>query len=172
MPLDDVYIHFQYARALAEGHPFQYNPGQPATSGATSLLYPVLLAAGYLVGFQGERLAWWAVGIGILSWIGSAWLVYGIIEQFSTRIMNFKPSIKEWLKFTSPPDPLSEFGEGESVGKRREFPEYFAGHHNSSAEQSEALTLAIAFILTGSLGWAFMSGMETGLMIFATLLTL
>src|SRR5215475_3677802 len=59
MPLDDTYIHFQYARVLAEGHPLQYNPGQPPTSGATSLLYPLVLAVGYVLGFQGERLAWW-----------------------------------------------------------------------------------------------------------------
>jgi hypothetical protein len=76
MPLDDTYIHFQYARAFAEGHPFRYNPDQPPTSGATSLLYPVVLALGYRIGFTGEALSWWALGIGILCWIGSAWLVY------------------------------------------------------------------------------------------------
>ena len=27
--LDDAYIHFAYARAFAEGHPFRYYPGAP-----------------------------------------------------------------------------------------------------------------------------------------------
>src|SRR5262245_54825234 len=63
MPLDDTYIHFQYARAIAQGQPLHYNPDQPATSGATSLLYPALLAVGYIIGFSGERLAWWALSI-------------------------------------------------------------------------------------------------------------
>src|SRR5215510_3257435 len=53
MPLDDVYIHFQYARQLAAGQPYVYNPGLPPSSGATSFLYPYILAVGYLIGFQG-----------------------------------------------------------------------------------------------------------------------
>ena len=31
LPLDDVYIHFQYARQLAAGEPYVYNPGLPPT---------------------------------------------------------------------------------------------------------------------------------------------
>ncbi|MGV2435555.1 MAG UNVERIFIED_CONTAM: hypothetical protein LVT10_12320 [Anaerolineae bacterium] len=27
LPLDDVYIHFQYAKQLVAGQPYQYNPG-------------------------------------------------------------------------------------------------------------------------------------------------
>lgn len=64
LPVDDVYIHFQYARQLVNGEPFVYNPGLPPTSGATSLIYPFVLAAGYALGFQGLGLAVWAVGIG------------------------------------------------------------------------------------------------------------
>lgn len=78
MPLDDAYIHFQYARAFAEGHAFRYNADQPPTSGATSFLYPILLAIGYRFGLNGEALAWWALAIGILAWFGAAWYVYKI----------------------------------------------------------------------------------------------
>ncbi|MBN1563608.1 MAG: hypothetical protein JXA10_07210, partial [Anaerolineae bacterium] len=78
MPLDDTYIHFQYARQMAEGHPFVYNTGDPATSGGTSLLYPPLLAAGYLLGFTGWALAYWALALGIVFFLGSAWLIYRI----------------------------------------------------------------------------------------------
>jgi hypothetical protein len=80
LPLDDVYIHFQYARQLASGQPFIYNPGQPPTSGATSLLYPFILALGYLLGFHDLRLGLWAIGVGALSLAGSAWLVYRLVK--------------------------------------------------------------------------------------------
>lgn len=42
-PLDDAWIHAVYARSLAREGALAYNPGTPAT-GATSLLWPVLLA--------------------------------------------------------------------------------------------------------------------------------
>jgi hypothetical protein len=124
MPLDDAYIHFQYARALAEGHPFRYNADQPPTSGATSLLYPLLLAIGYRLGFTDEALSWWALGIGALTWLGSAWLIFRLIS--------------------------------------------------AEDETASVLALGVAalFAVHGSLAWAFVSGMETGLFIYAALLTL
>ncbi|GAB4412700.1 MAG: hypothetical protein Kow00106_07410 [Anaerolineae bacterium] len=76
MPLDDTYIHFQYARQWAAGEPFRYYPGDPHSSGATSLLYPLLLAIGYRLGFTGWTLSYWALGIGLLSFVGATWLVY------------------------------------------------------------------------------------------------
>ena len=54
LPLDDTYIYLQYARNLAHGHFMQFNAGDPPTSGATSFLYPILLAAGYLIGFRSD----------------------------------------------------------------------------------------------------------------------
>ena len=59
-PLDDVFIHFDYARATARGHPFQWSVGNGYSSGNTSLLYPFVLAAGYWVGFRGTSLMVWA----------------------------------------------------------------------------------------------------------------
>jgi hypothetical protein len=76
MPLDDTYIHFQYARQFARGEPMAYTPGDPPTSGATSLLYPPLLAAGYELGFTGWSLAYWALAIGATCLFGASWLVY------------------------------------------------------------------------------------------------
>jgi hypothetical protein len=76
MPLDDTYIHFQYARQFARGEPMVYSPGDPPTSGATSLLYPPLLAVGYELGFTGWSLAYWALVIGATCLFGASWLVY------------------------------------------------------------------------------------------------
>ena len=84
MPLDDVYIHFQYARQIAAGQPYIYNPGLPATSGATSFLYPYILAVGYLAGFQGLKLGLWAMAVGAAAFIATMCLVYKLVRLLGT----------------------------------------------------------------------------------------
>jgi hypothetical protein len=74
-PLDDAYIHFQYARQIVAGDPWQYNSGDPPSTGATSLLYPFILAAGLFVGAGDEGLVWFALALGAISLIVSAILV-------------------------------------------------------------------------------------------------
>ena len=59
-PLDDVFIHFDYARSTALGHPFEWVPGNGYSSGNTSLTYPFVLAFGWLVGFRENQLMIWA----------------------------------------------------------------------------------------------------------------
>ncbi len=49
VPLDDAWIHFQFARNLARGDGLSFNPGHP-TSGSTAPLWTLLLAAVYIVG--------------------------------------------------------------------------------------------------------------------------
>src|SRR5258708_4068402 len=56
--LDDAYIHFQYARAIAEGHPLRFEPGAPVTSGCTSMLWPIVLASFWGLGAGGYALKW------------------------------------------------------------------------------------------------------------------
>lgn len=83
MPLDDAYIHFQYAKSIASGQPYAYNPGLPPTSGATSFLYPYLLAVGHLIGFRELSLGYWAAGIGALALAAAGWLVYQLCREFA-----------------------------------------------------------------------------------------
>jgi hypothetical protein len=66
----DLYLVCQYARAMAEGHPFQYNAGEAATTGATSLLHTGILAAAHRVGFRGEGLIAFAIlsGAALFVW--------------------------------------------------------------------------------------------------------
>ncbi len=123
MPLDDVYIHFQYARQMALGEPYVYNSGGDPTSGATSFLYPFVLAAGYLVGFRELWPGLWAMLVGAAALFVSLWAVYLLVRDFDAP---------RWL----------------------------------------ALLSVLSFGLTGSVAWHFMSGMETGLMMAFTLLTL
>ncbi len=90
MPVDDAYIHFQYARQLAEGKPYVYNDGYPPTSGATSLLYPYVLAVGYLLGFQALNLGLWAMLVGGVALALSGWSVYHIGRRAG---VDFVPSV-------------------------------------------------------------------------------
>ncbi len=64
VPLDDSFIHFQYARRFAEGHPFTFTEGGGFSSGATSFIWPILLAPFHLVGFRGLGIVWavWLLG--------------------------------------------------------------------------------------------------------------
>jgi hypothetical protein len=66
-PLDDVFIHYDFARATAQGHPFEWIAGQGYSSGETAPLYPFLLAIGYLVGFRGLWLGVWAAALAVAS---------------------------------------------------------------------------------------------------------
>jgi hypothetical protein len=47
-PLDDSWIHLHFARNLAEGFGFVYNPGQPV-AGSTAPLWTLLLAAAFAI---------------------------------------------------------------------------------------------------------------------------
>jgi hypothetical protein len=67
VPLDDSYIHFQFARSFANGHPFVYSPGAAPVAGATSLLWPLLLALPQLLGVRGLALIPWAWGFGFVA---------------------------------------------------------------------------------------------------------
>lgn len=80
LPLDDTYIHFQYARQMADGQPFNYNMDAPPTSGATSLIYPVVLAVGYIIGFDGLSLGLWALAVGALALLAAGWLVMRVVR--------------------------------------------------------------------------------------------
>lgn len=60
-PVADLYVVCQYARAMAEGHPFRYHAGEAPSTGATSLLHTAWLALGWKAGFRGEALVAYAV---------------------------------------------------------------------------------------------------------------
>ncbi|MBW2454627.1 MAG: hypothetical protein JRI68_08955 [Deltaproteobacteria bacterium] len=65
-PLDDVYIYYGHARSWALGHPFAWFPGNGYSSGATSVLYPLLLAPAWALGLRGSALGIAAAAIALL----------------------------------------------------------------------------------------------------------
>lgn len=64
---DDTFIHLQYARHLAEGRGFVFNPGEPVY-GSTSPLWVALIADGIALGLDG---LWTARALGALATLAS-----------------------------------------------------------------------------------------------------
>ena len=83
--LDDAYIHFQYARAIAEGHPLRFQAGEPISTGATSFLWPAVLAPFYLVGFRGESILWPAWTLSFVALGALAYETYAIAKPLTGR---------------------------------------------------------------------------------------
>jgi hypothetical protein len=92
LPLDDAYVTLQYARQLARGHAFQYNDGDPATTGMTSLLYGLLIAALFAAGVAQPSVPGLAVGSGLV-WLGlTAYLTYRLARRLATD----RPNAHRW----------------------------------------------------------------------------
>jgi 4-amino-4-deoxy-L-arabinose transferase-like glycosyltransferase len=67
----DLYLVCQYAKGFAEGHPFQYNPGEAPSTGATSLLHTTWLGLLHALGARGEALVAAAILTGALLYAAS-----------------------------------------------------------------------------------------------------
>jgi hypothetical protein len=80
-PLDDVFIHFDYARATALGHPFEWTIGNGYSSGNTSLTYPFVLALGWLLGFTGRDLMKWAAIVAMVCVFGTILAARGLFVR-------------------------------------------------------------------------------------------
>jgi hypothetical protein len=72
-PLDDVFIHFDFARSLARGRFFEWAPGGGYSSGATSWLYPAILAVAYRGGLTGFALGRFSDWFSCLCVFGGLW---------------------------------------------------------------------------------------------------
>lgn len=105
-PLDDVYIHFDFARSLAQGHPFEWIPGNGYSSGETSPLYALVLAIGWALGFRGRLMGVFAALVAVLavaSFLRSlqaivrpcpTWLAWGI------ALLSLSVGIVDWSLFS------------------------------------------------------------------------
>ena len=94
-PLDDVFIHFDFARSIARGHPFQWSEGNGYSSGGTSMLYPFVLAPGWLLGLRGGALVVWAGVVACVSTLG--------LLLASRRMFRELPA---WTSYLAPPAVL------------------------------------------------------------------
>ena len=78
-PLDDSWIHLQFARNLAEGQGFAYNPGGPV-AGSTAPLWTLLLAGVFAL-FGSEPA--WAKVIGVGATLGAVLLARSLARQWT-----------------------------------------------------------------------------------------
>jgi hypothetical protein len=83
--ISDLYVVAQYAKAMAEGHPFQYNAGEAPTTGATSLLHTAILALAHALGARGEGLIAFAVLFGAALYLASIPLAVRIGARLAGR---------------------------------------------------------------------------------------
>jgi hypothetical protein len=58
LPLDDSYIYLTYAKQFGRFQPFTYYPGGGYSAGATSILWPIVLAPFWMLGARGHALVW------------------------------------------------------------------------------------------------------------------
>jgi hypothetical protein len=79
----DLYVIAQYARAMAEGHPFQYNAGEAPTTGATSVLFTAILALAHALGARGEGLVAFAVLFGTALYLASILLAHRVATRLA-----------------------------------------------------------------------------------------
>lgn len=68
-PQADTLMYFQYAQAIAQGHPYRYQAGDPCTTACTSHLYPFLLALPCWLGAQGPALVVCSLVLNVLSYL-------------------------------------------------------------------------------------------------------
>jgi hypothetical protein len=80
----DLYLVCQYAKAMAEGHPFRYNPGDAPSTGATSLLHTTVLAVAHALGARGEGLVAVAILLGAGCLIASTLLARRIAGRLAS----------------------------------------------------------------------------------------
>lgn len=122
----DSYIHFTYARNLANHQEYTYNLGSSEGIGSTSFLWVLILAMCQAIGIPPETSAV-ALGIGLLAFTGI--LVYDI----TVRLNHDMPQRKQLFI---------------------------------------SVTAAMLTVIPGSMVWLALSGMETILFLFLSLLSL
>lgn len=95
-PLDDTFIHFDFARGLARGNFFEWSRGNGFSSGTTSVTYPIVLAIGYLAGFRTQNLMGFAIGLAGVSLFVFLLTAARLFRQFG-----------RWAKYLLPPAVFS-----------------------------------------------------------------
>lgn len=82
-PLDDSYIHLQYARQFANNQPLVYTTGMAPSGGMTSPFYVLLMMPFFLAGLTGAKGAFAAFALGVLFWILTPIWTYQLVKRLS-----------------------------------------------------------------------------------------
>ncbi|MEM9776939.1 MAG: hypothetical protein AAF902_20345 [Chloroflexota bacterium] len=92
-PFDDAYIHYQYAFQASRGLFWQYNDIDPPTTGATSLVYPFLLAFGILMGISKANVPLLGMAIGSAAFLLSTYFVFDLSSSILSEMDQKRPVI-------------------------------------------------------------------------------
>ncbi|MDJ0754506.1 MAG: hypothetical protein QNJ45_13365 [Ardenticatenaceae bacterium] len=84
VPLDDTWIHLVFARNIAQGQGFSFNPGEP-TPGSTAPLWTLLLALGIPFSASADFMIPFAIALSALFFIGCLWLAYAWTVDLTGR---------------------------------------------------------------------------------------
>lgn len=84
-PQWDSLIFQQYARAMAEGHPYRFNPGDPPSTGSTSHLWPLVLAGCHRLGLRGDALTTANLALNLIFYLISMALLLVIARRLDRR---------------------------------------------------------------------------------------
>jgi hypothetical protein len=85
----DTPIYLQYARNMAEGHPFEYVQGDAPSTGCTGYLYPVLLALLYKAGCAGNAFITASFFLNAVFFLVSLLLIGRIARRLAPRFYPF-----------------------------------------------------------------------------------
>jgi hypothetical protein len=84
LPMDDSYVHLQYADNLVKEHQLVFNPGEFTGIGSTSILWVLLLAGFKLLGVP-TLVA--AKALGMASFVVAAWCVFELGRSLFDRLL-------------------------------------------------------------------------------------
>lgn len=88
----DTFLYMQYAKAWANGHPYQFDAEDPPTTGSTSHIYPMILGLFYFIGFKDLAL------VDVAYWLNTLFLILSIII-FWFIVKKIEPEGRWWITF-------------------------------------------------------------------------
>ena len=86
LPLDDSYIYLTYAKQFGRGQPFTYFSGGGYSAGATSALWPMVLAPFWALGARGQALVWVSFLLCTALYAAAAVGTYAIVRRIAGEL--------------------------------------------------------------------------------------
>src|SRR5689334_19825933 len=86
LPLEDAYIYLTYAKQMGRGQPFTYYPGGGYSAGATSVLWPMVLAPFWALGARGHALVWVSFGLCGALYAATCVACYRLVRELAGAI--------------------------------------------------------------------------------------
>jgi len=86
LPIEDAYIYLTYAKQFGRAEPFTYYPGGGYSAGATSVLWPMLLAPFWTLGARGHALVWVSFAMCTVLFAATAVMCQLLVRELAGRL--------------------------------------------------------------------------------------